>query len=188
MQNAVFTAEILISLSVYLSVCLFIPVDVLNIIKSRKHVKLRSSPWSLQIIQRCFSVMIFKNQQRNWNSTLMRAYSPLWPLFLFLISPRTGFSFLAGILVYVVAWVVLGLSSERALTPSDAKNFTVFSCFSSLTRLALVSVLGPFEYIGVYFCTFVHSYSVHFLVHLSTFPLIQLRGWTDRPKPKTDAQ
>ena len=82
----------------------------------------------------------------------MRAYS-LWPLFLFLISPRTGFSFLAGILVYVVAWVVLGLSSERALTPSDAKNFTVFSCFSSLTRLALASVLGPF---GVHWSTFLY--------------------------------
>ena len=32
-------------------------------------------------------------------------------------------------------------------------------------RLALASVLGPF---GVHFCTFVHSYSVHFIVNLST--------------------
>ena len=40
------------------------------------------------------------------------------------------------------------------------------------------------EYIGVHFCTSVHSYAVHFIVHLSTL-WVQLRGWMDRPKAKT---
>ena len=37
--------------------------------------------------------------------------------------------------------------------------------FSTLTRLALASVLAPF---GVHFWTFGHNYAVHFIVRLST--------------------
>ena len=42
---------------------------------------------------------------------------------------------------------------------------------------------GRLEYIAVYFCTSVHGYAIHFIVHLSTL-WDQLGGWTDRPKPK----
>ena len=40
---------------------------------------------------------------------------------------------------------------------------------------------------GVYFCTFVHSYLVHFIVHLTTL-WVQLGGWTTVPSQKCSIQ
>ena len=43
------------------------------------------------------------------------------------------------------------------------------SLMEKKTRLALARVnSGRLEYIAVHFCTFVHSYAVHFIVQLRT--------------------
>ena len=38
---------------------------------------------------------------------------------------RTGFSYIGGIFAYVLAWILLGQSSEDNLSPNNWKDFTV---------------------------------------------------------------
>ena len=66
-------------------------------------------------------------------------------LFLFIVSLRTGFSFIAGILVFSVAWVTLGQSSQKTLSLSNWKEFTVL-CNNSNMKLAHVSVQTHIHY------------------------------------------
>ena len=85
---------------------------------------------------------------------------------MFLVSlSSTGMSYIGGIFTYILAWILLGQSSEDNLSPNDWKEFTVFNSLLGLNKgISVCTALYSIVFYCISYRIALHCIVLHCLV------------------------